>query len=82
MPTQINQQPIHLATAVNSQRAVAGKVTKVTSSWVACTNCSLGRITRACHLRADGTHISRRPFILGGVMWRLKNSLKMPEQGF
>lgn len=33
MPTQINQLPIHLATAVNSQRAVTGKVTKVTSSW-------------------------------------------------
>lgn len=56
MPTQINQLPIHLATAVNSQRAVAGKVTKVTSSWVACTNCSLGRITRACHLRATDSY--------------------------
>lgn len=54
MPTQINQLPIHLATAVNFQGPVTGKVTKVTSGWVACTNCSLGRITRARDLRADG----------------------------
>jgi len=32
VPTQINQLPIHLATAVDSQGAVTGKVTKVTSS--------------------------------------------------
>jgi hypothetical protein len=32
VPTQINQLPIHLATAVNSQGAVTGKVTEVTSS--------------------------------------------------